>query len=542
MNPRKILNDAVIKAVQSIGLSLDSAQILPPKNPEFGDYASNAALALAKVAKQKPIDLARKIIENLSFTENIISKTTVTPPGFINFTLSPQYYYNILRTILDDPENFGRSGIGTGKRANVEFVSANPTGPLTVGHGRQSILGDTVASILEWHGYEVEREYYYNDAGRQMRVLAASVEARYRELTGQPSEFPEDGYQGEYIRDIAKDILDISGSDLPPEAKEFRTVTEQTIFGDIKATLERLGVRHKVFSNEKSFYDSGAIEQVLAELRERNLVYEKEGATWLKTTELGKDRDTVLIKSTGEPTYRLPDMAYHRNKFDRDYDLIIDIFGADHVATYPDVQSVLKILGYDLNRMRVLIHQFVTLIQDGAVLKMSTRKANYVTLDELTDRIGVDVVRYFFVMRGMNSHLNFDLDLAEDQSEKNPVYYLQYAHARTANILVHAKAFDLEVKTDFDPERLDTEEEIQLLKELSHIPQIWESALDSLEPQVIAQSLQTLATAFHKFYTVCRVVTEDKELSQSRLAVVSAVKSVLKNGLGILGIQAPERM
>ncbi len=542
MDPRNTLNDALAAAVQSLDLTPGTGHIAPPKNPEFGDYASNVALTLAREAKQKPIDLAHRIVSALQLSKDFVSAITVTPPGFINFTLSNGYYYSVLKSILADPNHYGQSRRGEGKTANVEFVSANPTGPLTVGHGRQAILGDTVASILEWHGYTVTREYYYNDAGRQMRILAASVEARYRELLGEPAEFPEDGYQGDYIRDIAQSIRERHGDTLEPGAGPFRTVAEETIFEDIKSTLRALGVVHSQFSNEQSFYDNGAIDQVLSDLRAKDLIYEADGATWLKTTTLGKDQDTVLIKQSGEPTYRLPDMAYHRDKFDRGYDRIVDIFGADHIATYPDVLAVLNVLGYDVDKVRVLIHQFVTLVRGGEVVKMSTRKANFVTLQELTDRLGSDVVRYFFIMRGMNSHLNFDLDLAEDQSEKNPVFYLQYAHARTANILVHAKAFGLEPSSDFHAERLNTAEELHLLKELSRIPQTWELALDSLEPQVMAQSLQALATAFHKFYTVCRVVTDDKDLSIARLAVVSAVKSVLKNGLGILGLSAPDRM
>ncbi|MFQ6614631.1 MAG: arginine--tRNA ligase [Fidelibacterota bacterium] len=541
MNPRTILNDAILAAVEALDLPPVTGQLTPPKNPEFGDFTSNIALVLAKKARQKPLDLAHRIADALDLPEGFAT-VSVTHPGFINFKLSNSYYYAVLKSILANSHQYGQSRIGAGKTANVEFVSANPTGPLTVGHGRQAVLGDTVASILEWHGYEVTREYYYNDAGRQMRILAASVEARYRELLGEPAEFPEDGYQGDYIRDIAQSIRERHGDSLEPGAAPFRTAAEETIFEDIKSTLQALGVVHSRFSNEQSFYDNGAIDQTLADLRARDLIYGKEGAVWLRTTGMGKDKDTVLIKKTGEPTYRLPDMAYHRDKFDRGYDLIVDIFGADHIATYPDVLAVLKTLDYDTRKVRVLIHQFVTLLRSGKVVKMSTRKATYVTLRELIDRLGSDVVRYFFIMRGMNSHLNFDLDLAEDQSEKNPVFYLQYAHARTANILVHAKAFGLEPESDFKVNRLGLPEEINLLKELSRIPQVWESALESLEPQLIAQNLQNLATAFHKFYTVCRVVTNDRELSLARLAVVSAVKAVLKNGLEILGLTAPDRM
>ncbi|RMF08795.1 MAG: arginine--tRNA ligase [Candidatus Neomarinimicrobiota bacterium] len=536
------LSDLLAGAARSLGLTPPAVHLSPPKNPAFGDYSTNLPLILARQAKKNPLDLARDLVDQLDPLPDTVAPPEITPPGFINFRLQPTYYYQVLQEILDHPDQYGRTHRGAGQTANVEFVSANPTGPLTVGHGRQAVLGDVVASILEWHGYEVTREYYYNDAGRQMRLLAASVEARYRELLGETTEFPEDGYQGEYIRDIARSVLATYGNALPREAPEFRREAETTIFQDIRATLEQLGVRHQIFSNEQTYYERGDIDRILSELKARDLIYEKDGATWLKTTRFGKEQDTVLIKQTGEPTYRLPDMAYHRDKFQRGFDVIVDIFGADHIATYPDVLAVLEALGMDTGRVRVLIHQFVTLVRGGEAVKMSTRKANFVTLRELVDRLGKDVVRYFFIMRGMNSHLNFDLDLAEDQSEKNPVFYLQYAHARIANILEHARAFGLEWTRRYDPKRLTTSEEFHLLKELDHIPRTWEAALDSLEPQVIAQSLQSLATAFHKFYTECRVVTDDQELSRARLALVTAVKSVLRNGLELLGIAAPDRM
>ncbi len=374
-----------------------------------------------------------------------------------------------------------------------------------------------------------------------MRILAQSVESRYFQLLGQKTDFPEEGYQGDYIRKIAQEIKATYGDDLKPEDLLFLEVAEKSIFQMIKHSLEQLGIKHDLFSNEKTFYDSGAIDRTVKELKAKGLVYESEGASWFKTTALGMAQDRVLIKSSGEPTYRLPDIAYHRDKLERGFDLIVDLFGADHLDAYPDVLAALEALDYPVDHIRVLIHQFVTLIRKGEKVKMSTRKGNFVTLDELIEEVGRDVVRYFFIMRGMNSHLNFDLDLAADQSEKNPVYYLQYAHARICNIIKRAEAVPGETG-DFDPSLLKHPTELELLKKLELFPMIMEQALASLEPQFIANYLQETATRFHKFYSECRVIGVDPDLSVARLALVEGTRTVLANGLNVLGIQAPERM
>ena len=375
-----------------------------------------------------------------------------------------------------------------------------------------------------------------------MRKLSESVESRYFQEMNSEYEFPEDGYQGEYIRDISKQILKSHGKDLTPDDPIFRADAEKTIFQDIKNTLISLGVKHNSFINEKSFYDSGAIENILSDLKKINLIYKKDGATWFQASAIGKTQDRVYIKSTGEPTYRLPDTAYHRNKFERNFDLIIDIFGADHVDTFPDVLAALESLNYNLEHVKVCIHQFVTLVKGGEKVKMSTRKAEFVTLQELINQLDKDVVRYFFIMRSMNSHLNFDLDLAKDQSEKNPVFYLQYAHARICNIIRYAEKSGETPTNDFNPALLEHASEIDLLKTLYQFPEIMLNVLDSFEPQTIATYLQSLAGKYHKFYADCRVVNEDRALTNSRLNLISAVKCVLSNGLGILGITAPERM
>ncbi|MEE8437608.1 MAG: arginine--tRNA ligase, partial [Candidatus Neomarinimicrobiota bacterium] len=473
------LSKALTEALSTLEFSTALIKLSPPKNPEFGDLSSNIALILSKAADKPPLEIAQDIKKNLKIDSSLVNKITVTAPGFINFRISPDYYYSVLKNILTDPE-FGRGKQGAGENANVEFVSANPTGPLTVGHGRQAVLGDAVANILEWNGYSVTREYYYNDGGRQMRILGQSVEARYYQESGQDSPLPEGGYQGDYIRKIARRILADKGPGLKSGDSIFLLEAEKTIFSDIKATLKDLGIIHDKFSNEKTFYETGAVDKMVEDLREKNFVYESEGATWFRTTELGMEKDRVLIKKSGEPTYRLPDMAYHRNKLERNFNLIVDIFGADHADTYPDVLAALKILDYDVSRVRVLLHQFVTLIKDGKKIKMSTRKADFVTLRELTDKVGSDVVRYFFIMRGMNSHLNFDLDLAADQSEKNPVFYLQYAHARICNIIKRGTALKQLSINNYNPHLLKKPAELDLLKKLEQFPAAIETALESL--------------------------------------------------------------
>lgn len=543
MNPKIYLIRQLNKALSQTGLPASQPQVSPTRDPQFGDLSTNLALTLTKKIHRKPLDIAEQIKSYLNLDNTIIRRVTVTPPGFINFFINDDYYRNIIQLILTNKERFGRGDSGTGKSANVEFVSANPTGPLTVGHGRQAVLGDTVANILEWHGFDVTREYYYNDAGRQMRILGQSVETRYFQELGQNIELPKDGYQGQYIREIAQNIRSEQGDRLETGDPVFRKAAEATIFSDIKQSLAFIGIYHNRFANEKDYYESGAVDQLVADLKSHNLVYKSEGATWFKTTALGKKQDRVLIKGSGEPTYRLPDMAYHRDKLERKFDLIIDLFGADHTDTYPDVLAALEVLGYNIQSIKVLIHQFVTLVRSGEKVKMSTRKANFVTLEELVKLVGADVVRYFFLMRGMNSHLNFDLDLAEDESEKNPVYYLQYAHARICNIIKHGESLGIQFKQEFNPAILVHPAEISLLKMLTEFPETMDTVLKSLEPQTVTTYLQNLATLFHKFYTVCKVITDDGPLTQARLALITSVKIVLSSGLTeILGVKAPEKM
>ena len=536
-----LLNQTLINALSTLEYPEKEIKLSPPKNPDFGDISTNLPLILSKELKMNPMKIGEKISNVIDHSDGVIDKITVTNPGFINFTIGAAYYYQILEDILSN-ESYGNNLYGKGQKANVEFVSANPTGPLTVGHGRNAVLGDSVANILEWNGYEVTREYYFNDAGRQMRILGESVEFRYRELIGKESDFPEGGYEGLYIIDIAKLIIKEHGKSLNTKDPIFKDFAEKTIFLDIKNSLLNIGIKFDKFSNEKSFYDNGQIDKFLNKMKSKDLIYEKDGATWFRSTSLGKEQDRVYIKSSGEPTYRVPDTVYHQDKINRGYNLIIDIFGADHADTYPDVLIALDALGMKTDHIHVLLYQFVTLLRSGEKVKMSTRKANFVTMDELVKEVNSDVLRYFFVMRGMNTHLNFDLDLATDQSEKNPVFYLQYAHARICNIIKRYEALDNPKLNNYDLSLLTHQSELRLLKKLEQFPQVIENSRTALEPQTIATYLYDTANNFHRFYSDCRVITEDKDLTRSRIALIQAVKIVLRNGLTILGITAPERM
>ena len=521
-------------------LEIQNWHISSNKKQGFGDYSSNIALALSKQIGQNPMEIAEKIIASHDKGELLFS-VSVTKPGFINFHISDDYYLNILKNILDERTDFGKPAKHT-KTANVEFVSSNPTGPLTAGHGRNTILGDMVSSILTWHGYSVTREYYYNNAGKQMRMLAESAYAKYATKIGRDVTAPENGYIGQYLDDIVNQIIERFGENLDADSIEFRQFTEKKIFDSIKRTLKNLGIEFDLFSEEQRLYENGAIDNVLKKLEELSLSYKKDGATWFKTTSLGKKEDKVLVKSTGEPTYRLPDIAYHIDKVDRGFDLIVDIFGADHIDTYPDVLLGLEALGKKTDHIKVIIHQFVTLKKGNEVVKMSTRKANFITLDDLVEQLGVDVVRYFFIMRGANSHLDFDFDLAKDESEKNPVYYLQYAHARISNLIVR---YDKEIKekVSLDLSLLKEKDELSLIKKLSAFPTKMNELHQSLEPRKLATYLEEVAAAYHKFYGNHKVINLDNiPLSYARKNLCNATQIILKTGLSILGITAPEKM
>ena len=540
------LQQIVRESILKLGIeeeNIPEFKIESPRDPSHGDASTNAAMLLPKLLKKNPRAIATELVEVMDHDPDKIKSVEVAGPGFINFRYATDYLYNELSKMLDKGDTFGQTNENDGMKCLLEFVSANPTGPLTVGHGRNAVLGDTVARLLEWTGADVQREYYFNNAGRQMRLLGESVKARYMELIGEDSQFPEGGYEGEYIRDIARSLKDEHGSDLRDEKgmEIFKEKAESAIFEDIQHTLNRMNIEMDSYFNEHSLYEDGSIDDVIETFREKDLAYDSEGAVWFKTTEFGKDQDTVLVKSSGEPTYRLPDIAYHANKLDRGYDLCIDVFGADHIDTYPDVLSGIEVLGYDPKKIEVLVYQFVTLVKDGKPFKMSTRKANFVTLDELMDEVGEDVTRFFFLMRSPNTHLEFDINEAKEAGEKNPVYYLQYAHARIHSIL--RKVSEMEsMEAEPDLSLLQHESEIALIKKLISFPGAISTAALHREPHKLITWLNELASGFTSFYHDCRIIGEDPALMEARTALASSTARVLANGLTILGISAPERM
>ena len=517
-----------------------------PKHENQGDFSTNIALVVAGIEKRNPREIAARFVSILEQEEELIAKLDIAGPGFVNITIQKSRWQKLLETIEDSADQFGSVDIGQGRKVMVEFVSANPTGPLSVGHGRQAILGDAIARLLEVTGHDVYREYYYNNAGRQMRVLGESVKARYLELCGVDAAFPEDGYQGDYIIDIARSLADEVGDSLVKTADctPFTGKAEEEIFKNISSTLKRMGIVFDNYFNEQSLYDDGHIDSVVKELKEKGFVYEKDDATWFKTTAFGQEKDRVIIKSTGEPTYRLPDIAYHREKFRRNFDWLIDIFGSDHIATVPDVMAGLTALGYDATKVTVLLHQFVTLMRDGKQVKMSTRKATFVTVDELLDEVGTDVARFFFMMRKPDSQLEFDLDLATKESQENPVYYVQYGHARLCSIIHQAaeKSVERVAFKQIRSELLGEDEEIALLKLMATFPAVIENSARELAPHRVIFYLMELAGHFHSYYNRHKVITEDKELTQARLCLVEGLRTVFRNGLNILGLSAPEKM
>jgi arginyl-tRNA synthetase len=553
---KEYLTERFQEAVKALGYADElRPEFEKPRVPEYGDLSTNVAMLLAKNLKRNPREVAADIVGKVDLEKEFVEKVEVAGPGFINIWFTDRFYFHELATIIEKGSSFGRSSGGGGKKTQVEFVSANPTGPLTVGHGRNGVFGDTVANLLQWTGHNVTREYYFNNAGRQMRVLGDSVKLRYLELLGEQVEFPEDYYRGEYVKEIAKSLYDEFGDKLHDENAEgaFKQRAETKIFDDIKKTCGRLGIHFDVFYNENSLYETGKVKEIIDELRQKGYAYDLDGAVWFRATAFGAEKDKVIVKGTGEPTYRLPDIAYHREKFKRGFELVIDIFGADHLATYPDVLAGLKALGYETDRIRVLIHQFVTLMRDGGVVKMSTRRATFITLDELIDEVGIDAVRYFFLMRSIGSHLNFDLSLAKKQSEENPVYYLQYAHARIASIIrfagESAKEFGYELGSvmELRPTQdilgvLQKAEEFALIRLLVEFPEVVESCALSFEPHRLCEYLNDVAAAFHRFYHNHRVVGQDQGLTRARLLLCLATSTVLANGFKILGISAPERM
>jgi arginyl-tRNA synthetase len=555
-----VLSDAVGEALARAGLpALSPAEIQwdVPRDVAHGDYATNVALILAKTERRPPRQVAEAIRANLP-PVSAVARAEVAGPGFLNVFLAPAFCHGGLARVLAEGPHYGQGTDGAGLRAQVEFVSANPTGPLTLGHGRQAVLGDCVARLVAAQGYQTTREYYFNNAGRQMRVLGKSVRARYLELAGRPALFPEDGYQGDYLREIAATLREIHGDALVGEGHEavFGQAAEQAIFDDIRRTLDRLGIRFDVYTNEADLYHEGRVAETLSALREAGLVYERDGATWLRLSAMGRPQDRVLVKSSGEPTYRLPDIAYHRDKLRRGFDRILNVQGADHIEEAQDVVAAIAALGLPAERIRYLIHQFVTITRGGVEVKMSTRRATYVTVDDLLDQVGkADVFRYFMVTRSPESHLNFDLEAATEQDwQKNPVFYIQYAHARVASLFVHARERGIATPegaewsgVDLGP--LTAPEELGLVKALLRFPGLVAAAAQAAEPHRVAAYLSELAAQFHGYHhlgthhpTFRMVRPEAPALTLARLALARAVGQVVRNGLGLLGIAAPESM
>jgi len=554
----RLLSDAIREALRRAGAPLpEEIEIAweTPRETAHGDYATNVAMLLARTQRRPPRQIAETIRAHLPAAE-AVERAEVAGPGFLNVFLSPKFCHAALAEILALGPAYGRGADGAGLRAQVEFVSANPTGPLTLGHGRQAILGDCVARLFEAMGYDTVREYYFNNAGRQMRILGESVRARYLELCGHPAPFPEDGYQGDYIREIAAALREVHGDSLVGREHEalFRQAAEDAIFADIRRTLDRLGIRFDVYYNEVSLYTDGKIEDTLAALRERGLVYERDGAVWLRFSAVGRPQDRVLVKSSGEPTYRLPDIAYHREKLRRGFHRILNVQGADHIEEAKDVVAAIDALGLPAERIRYLIHQFVTITRGGVEVKMSTRRATYVTVDDLLDQVGsADVFRYFMVTRSPEAHLNFDLEAAtETDWQKNPVFYIQYAHARIASLFVHARERDVPPVDDWgevDLNLLTAVEELGLIKTLLRYPALIAGAARACEPHRVAVYLHDLAAQLHAYHHLgthqpaYRVVRpDDPDLTRARLALVRAVSHVVRSGLDLLGIVAPESM
>lgn len=542
------------KALLAAGVTTDKPiQIEQPSDKKFGDFSTNIALLAAKECRRNPRELAQDIIKHLQFQPDTVAKIEVAGAGFINFYLAPVFIMRSVEKVLDDGDEYGKSNIGDGQTAIVEYVSANPTGPLTIGRGRGGVLGDCIANLLETQGYNVTREYYFNDAGRQMQILGESVQLRYMECCGVDSEFPATHYQGDYIREIAETIFAEHNATLQEgsDLSFFKKSAETIIFASIRKTLERVGIRHDSFFNEHTLYSAdergiAANQRVIDALKEMNFIAEYDGATWFLTTKLGQEKDKVLIKSSGEPSYRLPDIAYHITKFERGFEMIVNVFGADHIDEYPDVLEALDILGYDIGRIKIAINQFVTTTIDGQTLKMSTRKGNADLLDDLIDDVGADATRLFFIMRGKDSHLNFDVELAKKQSKENPVFYLQYAHARICSLLRMAMQ-----ETGFDPASckehhllrlLSSPAELQVGFALLNYPDMVKASLRLLEPQKMVEYLHSLAELFHRFYQECPILKAESDICKARLFLSVATRQVLQNGFRILGVSAPQSM
>ncbi len=518
-----------------------------PKQEIFGDWAVNVAMQLAADAKKNPRLIAQEILQQLDIETDLIEKIEIAGAGFINFHLGWGYYRQAVQHIVQQEWEFGSDNWGNGEKVQIEFVSANPTGPLNVVSARAATIGDVMVNLYEAVGYDADREYYINDAGRQVRLLGASVSSRYMELYNRKEEFPEEGYHGEYIKDLASEIAGEFGNkfvDMAIEERQeqFSRIALQKMINLQKKNMEEFRVHFKTWFPESQLRKKNEHLDVLSELEKRDFVYQQDGATWFKSEQFGDEKDRVLITSDEEPTYFMIDIAYHRNKYQRGYEKLYDIWGPDHHGYIPRMKAALQALGYPKDSFEVEIVQQVNLLRGGEVVKMSKRAGRIIEMQEVIDEVGVDAARFFFVNRKSTSHLDFDIDLAKKQSEENPVYYVQYAHARIFNIIKFAEEQGLVLDESANLNLLDKDEERQLIRKLLQYPDIISKAAQFWEPHRLTNYLQELAAIFHHFYQKHRVVTEDVPLSQARLVLCKATQIVFANGLKILGISAPERM
>lgn len=544
---QEIVN-AVLKAELATQEEMPNVILETPKDKSHGDYSTNMAMQLARVAKKAPRMIADAIVENFAQESASIEKIEIAGPGFINFYLNNSYMTDLIPTILEAGDQYGESQSGKGEKIQVEFVSANPTGNLHLGHARGAAVGDSLCNILAKAGYDVSREYYINDAGNQINNLAYSVEARYFQALGQDAAMPEDGYHGQDIIEIGQKLAEEYGDKFVHEDAQlrfdfFREYGLKYEMGKLKQDLEDFRVGFDVWFSETSLYQNGEIDEALQVLRDRGHIYEHEGATWFRSTELGDDKDRVLIKQDGSYTYLTPDIAYHRDKLERGFETLINIWGADHHGYIPRMKAAIEALGYNRNQLEVEIIQLVHLFKDGEKMKMSKRTGKAVTMRDLVEEVGLDATRYFFAMRSADTHLDFDLDLAVSQSNENPVYYAQYAHARICSILRQGKEQGMSLEGDLDLSQISTEKEFEVLKKLGEFPSVISEAAEKRLPHRITNYIFDLASTFHSFYNAEKVLDQEKpERSKARLALIQAVSITLRNALKLIGVSAPEKM
>lgn len=538
------------KAVGELNFTeLPSYVLEEPREREHGDLATNLAMVLAKQVKRSPRDIATTLIKHLDTTGTWIQSSEIAGAGFINFRLNPLWLTDVIKEVIKAGNSYGQVDLGKGEKVQVEFVSANPTGLLHMGNARGAALGDSLASLLSMAGYDVSREFYINDTGNQIHNFALSLESRYLQQLGQDCPFPEGGYHGEDLIETVKGLITKVGDKYltvePELRREFliRYGLEEKM-QDIRETLQDFGVNYDVWFNEQSLHDSGAVKLTLEELEKKGYIYEKEGALWLKSTLFGDEKDEVVIRSNGTPTYFAADIAYHRNKFERGFTRVINIWGADHHGHVARLKGAMSAFGYDKDNLQVILMQLVRLIRNGEVVKMSKRSGQYITLRELMDEVGKDAARFFFSMRDPDSAVDFDLDLAKAQSSDNPVYYVQYAHARMCSILRQALELGDTGKPPSDDELklLNSSEERDLLKKMADLPSEVTIAARLMEPHRLARYVLDLAALFHTFYNSQRVLVDDEGLRRARLSLVGAVKQIISNVLEVLGVSAPEKM